>query len=121
MPLISGFQTASQKLKCLQTAVSIACETVDQFEKIGELDVTKDDPKFNVEILKQFELSLQTILKHLIQVSINKHSDASSIAEYKRLYSLSLQSSAQKEDFLQFSSHLKNLLQAIQQSVVISC
>lgn len=115
--LISGCQTASQKLKSLQAAISISCETIEQFEKLEKLD----DPKRNAEILKQFELYVQKILKHLIQVSINKQSDASSIAEYKRLYSLSLQSSAQKEDFLQFSTHLKNLLQTIQHAVVISC
>lgn len=119
--LIPGCQTASQKLKCLQVAISIACETIDQFEKIEKLDANDDDRKRIAEILKQFELNLQTILKHLIQVSINKQSDASSIAEYKRLYSLSLQSSAPRQDFLQFASHLKKLLQTIRQTVVISC
>lgn len=69
----------------------------------------------------KFELNLQKVLKYLIQVSINKQSDTQSIAEYKRIYSLSLQSIAEKEDFGKFSSHLKNLLQIIQQSVVISC
>lgn len=80
-----------------------------------------DDPKRNAEILKEFELHVQKLLKHLIQVSINKQSDVNSIAEYKRIYSLSLQSSAQKNDFQQFSTHLKNLLQTVQQSIVISC
>lgn len=114
---ISGCQTPSQKLKSLQTAISIACETIHQFEKIEKLDTTNE---CNIEILKEFELHVQKLLKHLIQVSINKQSDAKSIAEYKRIYSLSLQSNAQKKDFLQFSLHLKNLLQTIQQTIVIS-
>lgn len=118
----TGSQTPAQKLKSLQTAISIACETIPQFEKIVKLDANSDDdPKRNAEILKAFELHVQKQLKHLIQVSINKQCDASSIAEYKRIYSLSLQSSAQKEDFQQFSSHLKYLLQTIQKSIVISC
>lgn len=117
---ILGCQTASQKWKSLQTAISIAYESIDQFKKIEKLDANRDDPKCNAEILKQFELHMQKILKHLIQVSINKQCDARSIAEYKRLYSLSLQSTAQKEDFSQFSTHLKTLLQAIQKAVVIS-
>lgn len=109
-------------MKSLQAAISVACETVPQFEKIEKLDANNDDdPKRNAEILREFELNVQKQLKHLIQVSINKQCDASSIAEYKRIYSLSLQSSAQKEDFHQFSAHLKNLLQTIQQSIVISC
>lgn len=118
----SGCQTPAQKLKSIQTAISIACETIPQFEKIEKLDVnTVDDPKRNAGLLKEFELHVQKQLKHLILVSINKQCDASSIAEYKRIYSLSLQSNAQKEYFRQFSSHLKCLLQTIQQSIVISC
>lgn len=100
----------------------MACETISQFEKLEKSDVNNDDdPKRNADILREFELHTQKLLKHLIQVSINKQCDTISIAEYKRIYSLSLQSNAQKEDFHQFSSHLKNLLQTIQQSVVISC
>lgn len=120
--LISGCQTPSQKLKSLQTAIAIACEAIHQFEKIEKFDANNDDdPKRKGEILKEFELHVQKILKHLIQVSINRQSDVNSIAEYKRIYSLSLQSSKQKGDFLQFSSHLRNLLQTIQQAIVISC
>lgn len=119
--LISGCQTASQKLKCLQTAISISCETIEQFQKIEKSNDNSDHSKRNADILKQFELNLQQILKHLIQVSINKQSDANSIAEYKRLYSSSLQSSAQKDDFVKFASHLKTLLQTIQQAVLLSC
>lgn len=113
--LLLGCQTVSQKWKCLQTAVSIACEAIDQFEKVEKLE---EENAQNADILKQFELQLQKILKHLIQVSINKQSDASSIAEYKRIYSSSLQSAMAKEDFLTFSVHLRNLLQAIQKTVV---
>lgn len=119
---LSGCQTPAQKLKSLQAAISIACETVPQLEKIEKLDaLNEDEPKRNAEILIEFELNVQKQLKHLIQVSINKQCDASSIAEYKRIYSLSLQSSTQKGDFQQFSAHLKNLLQTIQQSIVIPC
>lgn len=114
--LISGCQTASQKVKCLQTAISMACEMIDQFEKIGKWDDNIDASKRNYDILKQFELHLQTVLKHLIQLSINRQSDANAIVEYKRLYSSSLQSGIRKGGFLEFSSHLKNLLQAIQQT-----
>lgn len=118
--LISGCQTPSQKLKSLQTAIATACEAIHQFEKIEKFDTNNDDDRKG-EILKEFELHVQKMLKHLIQVSINRQSDANSIAEYKRIYSLSLQSSKQKEDFLEFSSHLRNLLQTIQQAIVISC
>lgn len=101
--------------------MSVACETIPQFEKIERLEANSDeDPKRNADILREFELHVQKQLKHLIQVSINKQCDASSIAEYKRIYSLSLLSSAQKEDLKHFSSHLRHLLQTIQQSIVIS-
>lgn len=86
------------------------------------MDASNDDAQRDAEILKQFELNVQKILKHLIHVSINKQSDADSITEYKRLYSLSLSpNQTQKEEITKFSTHLKNLLQAIQQAVVLSC
>lgn len=120
--LISGCQTASQKWKCLQSAISISCEAIEQFEKIEKSEDTHSDKaKRNVGCLKEFELHLQKILKHLIHVSINKQSDTNSIVEYKRLYSSSLQSTAQKDELVKFASHLKALLQTIQKSVVLAC
>lgn len=114
-----GCQTPSQKFKCLQTALSIAYESIDQFDKIEKLD--DNSVNNHIAILKQFESHIQTILKHLIQVSINKQCDLSSVAEYKRLYSLTLQSSIKRDELLAFSAHLKNMLQIIQQSAVIQC
>lgn len=115
----AGCQTPSQKFKCLQTALSIAYESIDQFDKIEKLD--DNSVNNHIAILKQFEAHIQTILKHLIQVSINKQCDANSVAEYKRLYSLTLQMSIKRDDLLAFSAHLKNILQIIQQSAVIQC
>lgn len=106
----------AQKHKCLQTALAIACDSIDQFDKIDKINA-----RTFPALLKQFELHLQTILKHSIQVSINKQCSASSISELKQLYSLTLQLSIKKDDVLAFSAHLKNVLQVIKQAAVIQC
>lgn len=77
-----------------------------------------DNNKIVVGILKQFELHVQTLLKYFVQVSISKQCDASSVAEYKRIYCLTLQSSVKRDELLEFSTHLKNILQVIQKSAV---
>lgn len=100
-------------------ALFIACESIEQFDKIEKLD--DSSAATHIAVLKQFELILQTILKHLIQVSISKQCDASIVAERKRLYCLSLQSSKKKDELLDFATHLKTVLQTIQQSAVIQC
>lgn len=114
-----GCQTPSQKSKCLQTALLIVCESIDQFDKIEKLD--DNSVSNHIGILKQFELHLQTILKHFIQVSINKQCDANAVNEYKRLYSLTLQTAIKRDDLMEFSAHLQNILRIIQQSAVIQC
>lgn len=109
----------AQKYKCLQTALAIACESVEQLDRIDQL-IARTLPT----ILKQFELHLQTILKRLIQVSINKQCSTSSISELKQLYSRTLQLyslSIKKDDALKFAGHLKNVLQMIRRSAVIQC
>lgn len=92
----------SQKYKLLKDGLLIAGKT--------NLNKVQDEEKTLIDQLRKFETHLQTILKHLIQVSINKADDASSIANYKRLYHLTLQSSVEKEKIAEF---LKTVLNEI--------
>lgn len=109
----SGSQTASQKTKATHLALSHACETIEPFFNKSII------PTIAIDQLKQFEIQLQTTLKHMIQISINnKHSDHN-ITKLKSIYSQSLQSQIKRDDFLEYSQHLKNVLQTIQQSNVI--
>lgn len=107
--IFSGNHTASQKCKTLNAALEIACESIEQFKK----DQTSDD----VKLLKQFELLLQTTLKHLIQISITKNTDANVITTLKQLYSFTLQSNINRNDFTSFSKHVLETLENIQKSL----
>lgn len=107
---ILGHNAASQKCKTLYTALQIACESTEQFKKIH----TDDNP--DIKLLKQFELLLQTILKHLIQISISKN-DTNVITTLKQLYSFTLQSNINRNDFLTLSKHLEKTLEMIQKAL----
>lgn len=69
--------------------------------------------------MKQFESHLQTVLKHLIQISITKHSDAETVKTLKQLYSFTLQSNINRNDENDFSKHLIQILNKIQEANVI--
>lgn len=70
--------------------------------------------------MKQFEMHLQTILKQLIRVTMNKQSDATLISTYKRLYIETLQANAvNRDDFVIFAQHLIKIMENILQSNVI--
>lgn len=88
----------------LHTALKIACESIEQLKK--------NDKSDDVKILKQFELQLQTTLKHLIQISITRNSDATTL---KQLYSFSLQSNINRNDFMSYSKHVLRTLETIQE------
>lgn len=113
--LETGSQTPAQKLKTLNIALSFACATIEQFQKIEKLD----ESNANTVQLKQFEMHLQTILRQLIRTSINKQCDATLITTYKRLYSDTLQPTVKRDNFVIFAQHLKKLLENIQKSKVI--
>lgn len=96
-------------------ALLLACNSIDQFKKFEKLD---DSSSGNIiGSLKQFEQQLQTNLRHLIKVSMNKQCDQAMISRYKRLYSLTLQSPANKDNFVIFAKHLSDILIEVQATV----
>lgn len=72
------------------------------------------------EQLQIFETHLQTTLKHSIHISINnKHHGMDIATKLKPLYSLTLKSQIKRDDFVEFSYHLRNALNAIRDAAVI--
>ncbi|XP_055309176.1 erythroid differentiation-related factor 1 isoform X2 [Sitodiplosis mosellana] len=112
--LFEGHHAAAQKCKTLHTALEIACESIEQFKKTHESDDNQYD---HVNLLKQFELLLQTTLKHLIQISITKNSDNPEITTLKQLYSFTLQSNINRNDFMLFSKYLLKTLETIKEAL----
>lgn len=113
--LSTGTQNISQKLKILQVGLAIATGSVDQFDKIAKMDAkTASDME---STLKKFELQLQSLLKKLVRVCMNKQADGKLLTAYKKLYSLTLQSSQAKENVLVFAEHLRHMLETIKESV----
>lgn len=104
-------------MKALNTALAVACASIEQFHKIDKLDES-NATTVNAQ-LKQFEMHMQTILKQLVRVSMIKQCDATLITTYKRLYSETLQASVIRDNFVLFAQHLKKILENIQQSNVI--
>ncbi|XP_031630879.1 erythroid differentiation-related factor 1 [Contarinia nasturtii] len=102
--LFEGSHTASQKCKCLHTSLKIAFENIDDFMKMDKFDN-------NINLLKQFESMLQRSLRILVQSAIQKYSDATRL---KQVYSFSLQSHINRNDFNAFRLHIANTLNQIQ-------
>lgn len=114
----SGSQTPAQKLKSLHMGLSIVCASIDQFRKFENFD--ENNATILIDQMKQFEMHLQTILKQLIRVTMNKQSDVTLIAEYKRLYIETLQTNAvNRDNFVIFTQHLIKILENIRQSNII--
>lgn len=108
-----GHNTASQKIKTLHTSLKIATESIEQFKKIDES--TNDNSLDSLKRLKEFELLLQTTLKHLIQISITKNAQV--VTTLKQLYSFTLQSNINRNDFITFSKHIQSNLERVQQYI----
>lgn len=70
--------------------------------------------------MKQFEMQLQTILKQLIRITMNKQSDAILNVKYKQLYRQTLLANAlNRENIVKFAQYLIKILENILQSNVI--
>lgn len=100
----------------MQMFFKIACSQIEQLKKIEKFD---ENSVGLLDIsLRQLELHLQTMLKHLIKLSMNKQCDASVIDSYKRVYSSTLQTPPTvKENSLLFAKHLRNVLEEIEKSI----
>lgn len=114
----SGSQTLTQKFKTLNLSLSIACESIEPiFNKLGGLGNVETD---DIKQLEEFEMHLQTTLKHLIHISINNKShDADHAIKLKRLYQLTLQSQKRRDEFKEFSQYLRNALIAVVDAAII--
>lgn len=113
-----GSQTPAQKLKSLNTGLSLVCASIDQLRKMENLD--ENNATTLISQMKQFETQLHTILKQLIRVMMNKQCDATIIATYKRLYIETLQANAvNRDNVVIFAQHLIKILENILQSNVI--
>lgn len=100
----------------MQYALIIAYSSIEQFEKIAKLD---ENGVNNVEIesfLMRFKQQLQSTLKKLIRLCMNKPADEKLIGTYKKLYGMTLQPPQKTEDFVIFSQHLKFILEEIKKS-----
>lgn len=105
-----GSHTTPQKNKSLRTALLISCSLIKFLDNIEKLGVNQPDTLIGQ--MGQIELELQTILKHLIQFSVHKQS------HLKRIYMMTLQTSVQKDNLIQFCQHLRNILEIIQQDII---
>lgn len=95
-------------------SLTIACQSIEQLKK----DVQADDA--NLEKLQQFEKQIQTILKHLIHISITtKNIDANIISTLKQLYGFTLQSNINRNDFMSISKHVLQTLQNVQEALAV--
>lgn len=87
--------------------MSFACESIEPiFSKLDNYQ------QADVEQLQILETTLQTILKHWIHTSI-KLQCVEKALKIKKLFSLTLKRDVNRIDFIEFSQHMKNVLNAI--------
>lgn len=87
-----------------------------------KIENLNDSSSSNVEIiaiLKRFEIVLQTALKKLIRLCMNKPNSGKITETYKKLYSLTLKNITRDDNgnYVAFAQHLINVLQNIKQSM----
>lgn len=111
----------SQKTKCLETALTIAHHSIDQLIKIENInDCSSSSSSADiVAILKRFEIGLQSTLKKLIRLCMNKPSSGKLTETYKQMYSLTLKNVSKDDgDHVAFAQHLQKVLESIRKSMV---
>lgn len=113
----TGTQNASQKTNFLEMALTIAHNSIDQLLKIESLDDSSSSSAEIIGVLKRFELSLQTVLKKLIRLYMNKPNSDKFTETYKKLYSLTLKNVSREDgNYAAFAQHLRNVLEHIKES-----
>lgn len=112
-------QNASQKTKCLESGLTIAHSSIDQLMKVEHLTDSSNSNAEIMAVLKRFEIVLQTTLKKLIRLYMNKPNSGKITETYKKLYSLTLKRVAKEADgnYAVFAQHLIDVLQNIKQSI----
>lgn len=86
--------------------------------KIEKLNDSSNSNQEIIAILKRFEVGLQSVLKKLIRLCMNKPTSGKATEAYKQLYSLTLKNVSKDDgNYALFAQHLGNVLENIKQSV----
>lgn len=116
----TGAKNVSQKTNYLEVALTIAHNCIDQLMKIKNLNDSSSSTNSSAEIigvLKRFEDSLQTVLKKLIRLCMNKPNSDKITETYKKLYRLTLKNASREDgNYVAFAQHLRNVLERIKKS-----
>lgn len=102
----------------LEMALTIAHNSIDQLIKIENLDDSSSSSVEIIAVLKRYEESLQTVLKKLIRLCMNKPNNGNVTETYKKLYSLTLKNVSRDDgNYVAFAQHLRNVLEHIKVSM----
>lgn len=87
---------------------SSSMEQLDKIDKIDELSIAS-----MLENMEKLEKHVQTSLKQLIRIAMNRQSDPINVSRYKQLYSSAIQSPVDRSSLNAYAEHLKIILSDI--------